>query len=467
MKRISNLRSFKISKVEITDQKITGRGGLFFILRYIENTKFYHRYLKLFENIKKSSKGLSIVQFAKQLFAHFIDGTDMSMKSFDRRKDDEAYAAALENTPDQMASSHQMKRFFSKFIVVGNWIFRKILLELFIWRLHIEQPNIIILFGDTMVLDNDDAKVRESVEPTYKKKKGFQPLQLFWGPYLVDALFRAGSVHSNHGSDFMKAVGRLVNAIRNRYKDVPIILLTDSGFMDDQNFRFFEQRLKILYICGGKQYADLKEYVQQLTPQQFTSYSNRQTAWNYVEFGNRLNSWNTFRRCIFSTLETEDDGQMKLEFVKTDTFMYTNIGIDNELTEKLIQAGGQHYVNVEEIIKLRHQCGKAELNHRSIKEFHGKEQLPFKREGMNQAYYYFLGISHLLYEAYKRDVAQDIIPENCYPTTFRRQLVDFAAKIVQTGNRFVLQVSAAIYHNLKIEKIWELSGSPPIALIQI
>jgi hypothetical protein len=172
MTRISNLRSFKISKVEITDQKITGRGGLYFILRYIENTKFYHTYLKLFENIKKSAKGLSTVQFAKQLFAYFIDGTDMSMKSFDRRKEDAAYAAALENTPDQMASSHQMKRFFSKFIVVGNWIFRKILLELFIWRLHIEQPNIIILFGDTMVLDNDDAKVREAVEPTYKKKKG-------------------------------------------------------------------------------------------------------------------------------------------------------------------------------------------------------------------------------------------------------------------------------------------------------
>ena len=132
-------------------------------------------------NIKKSSKGLSPVQFAKQLFAYFIDGTDMSMKSFDRRKTDEAYAAALENSLDQMASSHQMKRFFSKFIVVGNWIFRKVLIELFIWRLHIEQPNIIILFGDTMVLDNDDAKVRESVEPTYKKKKGFQPLQIFWG----------------------------------------------------------------------------------------------------------------------------------------------------------------------------------------------------------------------------------------------------------------------------------------------
>jgi hypothetical protein len=116
MKRISNLRSFKISKVEITDQKITGRGGLYFILRYIENTKFYHTYLKLFENIKKSSKGLSTVQFAKQLFAYFIDGTDMSMKSFDRRKDDEASCCLK-------IKCNFSSRYFSSFLVLFFYSF--------------------------------------------------------------------------------------------------------------------------------------------------------------------------------------------------------------------------------------------------------------------------------------------------------------------------------------------------------
>ena len=61
-------------------------------------------------------------------------------------------------------------------------------------------------------------------------------MQISWGPYVVDALFRAGDVHCNHGRDFMKAIGRLTKAIRRRYKDVPIILLADSGFLDDQNF---------------------------------------------------------------------------------------------------------------------------------------------------------------------------------------------------------------------------------------
>ena len=145
-----------------------------------------------------------------------------------------------------MASSHQIKRFFRKFINVGNWLFRIILLQLFIRRLQIEQPDVIILFGDTVVFDNNDAHKREGVEPTYKRKKGYKPLQISWGPFVIDALFRCGDAHCNHGKDFMKAVARLVLAIRKRYRDVPIILLTDSGFLDDRNFRFFEKRVGLI-----------------------------------------------------------------------------------------------------------------------------------------------------------------------------------------------------------------------------
>ena len=49
---------------------------------------------------------------------------------------------------------------------------------------------------DTMVLDNDDALKRHGVEPTYKKVKGFHPLQLNWDRYFVDAVFRGGKKHS-------------------------------------------------------------------------------------------------------------------------------------------------------------------------------------------------------------------------------------------------------------------------------
>ena len=460
-----NTKQVKISKVETTDDKMSGRGGLFFFLRYVENIGFYSLFTDHFHFLKGSLKGLSCVQFIKQMLAFFIDGSDCSMTGFDHRKSDEAYAAMLENTPDQMASSHQMKRFFRKLNFVPNWLYRKILLLIFIWRLHVEKPEIIILFADSMVLDNNDADKRQGVEPTYKRKKGFQPFQVSWGPYLIDAIFRSGSVHCNHGSDFMKSMGRVVRAIRKFYKDVPIIVLSDSGFMDDQNFRFLEERLKIYFICSGKQYSDLKGYIQELPSKAFQSFGHKKQSWQYVEFGNRLKSWPKFRRCIFTTLETEENGQLLFDFIRTDTFIYTNIGQDAELTEKLIQAGGQAYLKAKNIISLSHSRGKGELNHRSLKDLATKEQLPFEQFGMNRAYYYLLVISYFLFEAYKHDVTYDVIPISSYPTTFRRRLLDFAAKVVSTGGEFILKINKFIFKKLNIEKLWELSGKPQPILI--
>jgi hypothetical protein len=263
----------------------------------------------------------------------------------------------------------------------------------------------------------------------------------------------------------MKAIGRLVRAIRKFYKDVPIIVLSDSGFMDDQNFRFMEERLKIHYICSGKQYADLKEYVRELPSKAFQCFGDKKQSWQYVEFGNRLKSWPKFRRCIFTTLETEENGQIVFEFVRTDTFIYTNIGQDAELTEKLIQAGGQAYLKAKSIISLSHSRGKGELNHRSLKDLATKEQLPFEQFGMNRAYYYFLLISYFLFEAYKHDVTYDVIPISSYPTTFRRRLLDFAAKVVSTGGEFILKINKFRFKKLNIEKLWELSGKPQPILI--
>jgi hypothetical protein len=46
-----------------------------------------------------------------------------------------------------------------------------------------------------MGMDNNEAKKRHGVEPTYKKYLGFQPLQIIWNRKIVDAIFRGGSKH--------------------------------------------------------------------------------------------------------------------------------------------------------------------------------------------------------------------------------------------------------------------------------
>lgn len=247
----------KISKIDITNEKITGRGGLNIFIKYLDQIGFFNLFTKNLGFLNCSSKGLSLTQFVKQVSAHFIDGTQMSMTAFDAKKHDPAYAAIIENHPSEMASSHQIKRFFCKFGRVGNLVFRTMLLWLFIWRLRLEKPEILILFGDSMVLDNNDSRKRQGVEATYKRKKGFQPLQLSWNGYIVDALFRSGSVHGNSNHEFALAVGRLVRAIRKHYRDIPIILTSDSAFFDEKNFDYFEKELKIYYICAGKFYEDL------------------------------------------------------------------------------------------------------------------------------------------------------------------------------------------------------------------
>jgi len=159
-----------------------------------------------------------------------------------------------------------------------------------------------------MVMNNDDAKKREGVEPTYKKKKGYQPLHISWGSYLVDILFRSGSKHSNHEDDFTNTVKDITELIRKHYrKEVPILVVCDSGFLDDKAFTYFEENLKIGYIITGKMYQDIKDYIEKISATAYKEFKGN-GIWNYFEFGNRLKSWNKIRRAIFTTLTTDENG---------------------------------------------------------------------------------------------------------------------------------------------------------------
>lgn len=453
----------KITKIGITNDKISARGGLPLFLRYIEKTRLYEvisgMIIPLFST---NNKGLQLKQFLKQMFAFLMDGTNMSISWFDQLKNDEGYTVLIENKPHEMASSHQIKRFFIKLSIVNNFIFNKILHALFIWRLHIDNPSVIELGIDTMVMDNDGAKKREGSETTYKKKKGFQPLHICWGSFLIDVLFRKGSAHSNHGTDYVDRVKAIVKLIRKRYsEDVPIIICADSGFADQKAFEHFEQSLGIHYITTSRIYKDVKQYVQDIPVDNFEEFHKNKAIWNFFEFGSKLKSWTKFRRCIFTKLCRDEDGQYVMQFGKPDTVIYTNIGNCKEADQKLRAAGGEHYFETETIIQKSHERGADELIHRSIKELATKEQLPFKSFGMNRAYYYLLVITHFILEAYKQDVTADVIPITSYPNTFRRKLIDFATKITSGAGYIKLNVTKVVYETINIFELWKRCQSPP------
>ena len=453
----------KITKIGVTNDKISARGGLPLFLRYLQKTGLYKLIARVFEGvISVNNKGLSLQSFLNQIIAYFMDGTNMAISGFDQRKADDGYASLLECTTDQLASSHQIKRYFRKLSVVTNFIFNKILSELFVWRLHINKPRIIELGIDTMVLDNNSATKREGNEPTYKRKKGFQPLHISWGRFLVDVMFRKGSAHSNHGTDYIDRVRSVVTLIRKRYSaDVPIILAADSGFADQKAYRVFEQDLHIHYITTGKLYEDLKEYIGALPGESFGELTKDKVLWDYTEFASKLKSWSKFRRCIFTRLQRDETGQYVMDFEKPDTIIYTNIGNCPEADKKLKAAGGTSYFEAETIVRKSHERGADELIHRSIKELATKEQLPFKHLGMNRAYYFIMVITHFLFESYKQDVTAKVIPITVYPNTFRRKLIDFAVKITSRARNVFLNVTKAIYHAINIDDLWKQCQSPP------
>ena len=96
-----------------------------------------------------------------------------------------------------------------------------------------------------------------------------------------------------------------------------------------------------------------------------------------------------------------------------------------------------------------------------IKELATKEQLPFKLFGMNRAYYFILVVTHFIFEAYKQDVTIDVAPITIYPNTFRRKLIDFAAKITAGQGYIKLNVTKTIYEIINICELWKRCQSPP------
>jgi hypothetical protein len=448
----------KITKVEVTGDTLTGRGGLALFVRYLSSINIYAIFLEHFSDIRKSMKGEPVWNIFKQIFCFFYDGTSRHLVYFDQLKKDEGYAAVIENSAKDMLSSHQVKRFFRVFSWIAGGVFRKILKRLFIWRLKREKPEIIKLTLDTMIMNNDEAKKRHGVEPTYKKILGFQPLQIIWNRKIVDAIFRGGRKHSNHGNTAVNMVTGLVKLIRKEYDpNVTIILRLDSGFFDEVNLEAFD-KLNIGVICTGKIYEKTKHYIRELPEESWQTYNNGHQQWDYIEFGYRYDSWKKFYRTLY-TKPVYEGQQRLLEFARPDNIILTNIGVNPQVTANLGAEKKKEITKAEEIINSHHQRGADELPHRGIKDF-GFEELPFKRFAANSAFYYCMVISFFLFETFKEDVLEEVIPIASYATTARRKALDFAAKIVKTGGEIILKVTQAVMDTLRFEELWKRCQNP-------
>jgi hypothetical protein len=449
-----------IDDVQLTSDTLTARGGLALFARYLRGMDLLPELERVFGSMRRSRKGLPISVLFHQLICFFVDGTSRHLVRFDELKEDAGYAGAIETPQQQMMSSHMVKRFFQAFWGVQCWLFRRVLQQLFLWRIKLQQPGVIVLGIDAMVLDNSEASQREGVQPTYKKSvRGFAPLQITWGPFIIDAVFRGGKKHSNADHTVGQAIRHIVDFVRAHYRpDVAIIIRMDSGFFDQELFALCED-LGIGYVCGGKLYGDLAASVRAAPTERWAGYRNRQQAWQYLDFEDQRGNWRRARRALYLRPVYEDE-QCVFEFARPETVLYTNLGC-GELIDGLLDAAGHGgWTCASRIIELYHNRGADELVHRALKEF-GSEQLPFQRFPANSAYYYTMLVAFFLYECFKQDVAVPVVPVAAYPTRVRRVVIDFAAKLVRTGGKTFLKVTAATWNQLRIPELWERSGNPP------
>jgi len=458
MKQITFKSKCKIKKVDVTEDTLTGRGGMALFVRYLSQVNIYALLLDSFGNLRRSQKGQPVWNIFKQMFCFFYDGTSRHLVYFDQLKRDKGYAAVIENTSEEMVCSHQVKRFFKVFSWISGGVFRRILKRLFIWRLKIERPDKIELTIDLMILDNDEAVKRHGVKPTYKNVKGFGSLQILWNRKVVDAIFRGGNKHSNAGQTVVNMVTALVDLIRREYRaDVPIVVRMDSGFFDEDNIAALD-RLNVGVICTGKIYDHVKGYVGALPEKGWKIYDNGHQEWEYVEFGYRYDSWKKYYRTIY-TRPVYEGKQRVLDFARPDNIIITNLGVNSTVVKGCSPEIRKELTHVESIIHSHHQRGADELPHRGLKDF-GFEELPFKRFSPNMAFFYCMLISFFLFETFKEDVLEEVLPVASYATTVRRKVVDFAAKIITTSRGITLKVTQAIMDNLHFDTLWERCQNP-------
>ena len=465
-----------IDRVETTTETLTGRAGLALFSRYVRNLELFSVLERLFGSLRKSEKGLPILVLFHQLFCFFLDGTDFSLVRFDDLKESEGYAGAIEIDPESMASSHQIKRFFYAFSLGRLWLFRGLIQQLFLWRLKLTNPEVVVLGMDTMVMDNHGAKKREGVEPTYKGTEGFHPFQITWDRFVADAILRGGSKHSNDGKTAIEAIRHLTRKIRKALgEEIPIVVRMDAGFCDRKIYQVCEE-LGIGYVSSGRLLGEIKDGAEKRPRSDWVPYQNGSQEWAYHERGDRRGTWSRFRRMIYTRACCEA-GQRVFDFARKDTIIYTNLGLGGPIDRRLKAAGKEALLEASSLIELHHGRGRDELVHRALKDF-GTERMPFEDFFPNMAFYSTMLVAFNLYEAFKEDGLQAAegeaaeekegskagpvqIPLSSYARRLRREVIDIAGKLVRTAGRTILKVTEATARRLDIEGLFEQVADPP------
>jgi len=441
-----------INRVESTESELSSRSGLSAIAEYLEHHGIIKLIAQRLSMMKSSSKGAGVEAIVLQLLCFFIDGTKSSLTWFDFLQRTASHASILGLGVSELISSHTAKRFLRKFTLSSMRILESIELALFQWRLRVEQPQVITLCIDSVVYDNDDAHQRQGVSPTYKKVKGFQPVNVIWNGYTVLSRFRRGSSHGNHGTFVPYAIRKVTSAIREVNPDAEIVFKFDSGFFDEKVFTECTNQ-GVFCVMTARMVSGVKEAAESVPEDKWSQLNKKEASWRYAQINYKPGSWGEKTgpvSAVYTSLVRDEATHPVLEFARPDQIILTNVDLKHADKPSSIQSA-------KDVVLLNHSRGKDELVHRGTKEF-GTEKMPCKRFFMNGGYYHFMVIAHNLLIAFQRDVVAQEEPElmNATPTTLRRRVIDIAGRVIRTSRRIILKVAKEHDGPSLLERLWSL-----------
>jgi hypothetical protein len=446
----------KINHVEITELELTGRAGMNSVVNFLERTNIISILSEKFSGLEKSSKGLGVYDFFKQVACFFFLGDNLRISEFDRLKNDVGYAKIIETCIEKMGSADAVSRMFDKFNQGEVLKFRDIFEIIFDVIVQKHTGPFISLTLDSMVLDNNDSKNKQGNTPTYKNVLGFQPLHLILNGMIVDMTFRGGSTHGNSEDTALNMIVKAIRTIRRvKGNSYPIIFNMDSGFMDQKLFKAIEEN-NAFFICSGKKYKSIKESVKSSKDSAWHVFEGKRLTYRFLEFQSKCDSWEKKYRTFYTALEIEENGQMRINFDDSENVIYTNIKKKSKEFSQAVTASTN-------IIAMHHGRGADELPHRGLKEF-GTEIMPFKDYYANHAFYALMVINFNMFELYKREVIQNEEYIGSYANRIRRKFIDIAGYFSKTGHQIILKINKCVADATNFLAIWDRSKTSLLKL---
>ena len=225
----------KIKLLETTQECLSSRSGLAPYVNFLNGTAIAAELERTLIHLRKSKKGIALNDTFFQLLLFFADGTDKCLKGFDKLKDNKAWQKL--HGGKKTLNTGQLKRLLEKVSKREMELLRPLIRQIFLSALKVSNPDKVILFLDSSVYDNDGAKCRAGVKPTYKKKKGYHPINLIWHGLYVDTVFQRGDYSTNHDGVAIKMLQEITPLIREALgEEVQIIVRMDGGYYDQKIF---------------------------------------------------------------------------------------------------------------------------------------------------------------------------------------------------------------------------------------